>query len=105
MYLYVIVTIIKPPGNTTVNIGDSATISCGFISATTLPVTWVINGILFDQSAIVNSPLYQLNNPLYIRSVSLTAFSVNVTTTFQCRFRSAISTLGTVTVLGMYTAS
>ena len=94
-------SIIAPPQNTTVYIGDDATISCGFLSATALPVTWIINGISFDQSTVVNSPLYQLNNPLNSRNVSLTAISINVTTTFQCKIRSAISTLGTVSVLGM----
>ena len=96
------IVITSPPKNTTVYIGSSVTISCGFLSATTLPVTWIINGISFDQSAVVNSPLYKLNNPVTPHGVSLTAFSINVTTTFQCKVQGVISTLGTVFVLGMY---
>ena len=82
------------------------TISCGHVTATLLPVTWIINGISFTQEDIVNSPLYQLNNPTHPPAFSLTVFSINDTTTFQCVVLStpnATSTHGTVTVNnGMY---
>ena len=77
------------------------TISCGYVTATAWPVTWVINGTSFTQEEIVNSPLYQLNNPLSPQTLSLTVFSINGTTTFQCVILSTpitISRRGTVTV-------
>ena len=95
-------TITAPPENTTVCRSSDVTISCGYVTATALPVTWIINGTSFDQQEIVNSPLYQLNNannPMGV--VSLIVFSINGTTTFQCIVISTsdtTSTLGTVTV-------
>ena len=80
------------------------TISCGYTSATALPVTWIINGTSFTLEEIVNSPLYQLNNPISPMRVSLTVFSINDTTTFQCivlSTQTTKSTSGTVTVIGM----
>ena len=77
------------------------TISCGYVTATALPVTWIINGTLFTQEEIVNNPLYQLNNPISPMRVSLTVFSISGTTTFQCIVLSTpniISTRGTVIV-------
>ena len=77
------------------------TISCGYTSATALAVTWIINGISFTQEEIVNSPLYQLNDPNTPMRYSLTVFSINGTTTFQCIILSTpntTSTHGTVTV-------
>ena len=77
------------------------TISCGHVTVTTLPVTWIINGTSFSQEEIQNSPLYQLNNPTSPPTVSLTVFSINGTTTFQCVVLSiphTTSTRGTVTV-------
>ena len=77
------------------------TISCGYVIATALPVTWIINGTSFTQEEIVNSPLYQLNNPTSPMSVSLTVFSINGTTTFQCIVLSTPTTTsarGTVIV-------
>ena len=100
-------TIVKPPENITVYRGSEVNISCGYQWATALPVTWIINGTLFDQSAIVDSPLYQLNNVGSPMSVSLTVFSINDTTTFQCIVHSTPNTTtssqGTITVTtGMY---
>ena len=96
-----IVTITTSPESTTACRGSNVTISCGYNSTTGLPVTWIINGTSFDQSAIENSPLYQLNNPTTPNALSLTVFSINHTTTFQCVVLSTLnitSTLGTVTV-------
>ena len=72
------------------------------MSATALPVTWIINGTSFTYQEIQDSPLYQLNNPNSPMSFSLTVFSINGTTTFQCIVLSTpnttTSTRGTVTV-------
>ena len=101
-----VVNIVAPPENTTVTRGSNVTISCGYLWSTVLPVTWIINGTLFTQQEVVDSPLYQLNNPTAPMRISLTVFSINVTTTFQCIVHSTPSTtssLGTVTVTdGMY---
>ena len=95
-----------PPENETVNIGSNVNISCGYQWPRALPVTWIINGTSFTQQEIVDSPLYQLNNPNSPMKVSLTVLSINHTTTFQCVVHSTLnttSTLGTVTVTtGMY---
>ena len=104
MYLYAItvVKITRPPENATVIRGSNVTINCGYARATALPVTWIINGTSFTQQEVVDSPLYQLNNPTSPRTISLTVFSINHTTTFQCIVNSTsnttTSTLGTVTV-------
>ena len=109
MYTYVcliiIVIITIPPKNRTVHRGDDVTISCGYQWSTALPVTWIINGILFTEEEIVNSPLYQLNNPTIPPANSLTVFSINGTTTFRCIVHSDLnttSTRGTMIVVGMY---
>ena len=103
--LHSIVIISRPPENTTICRGSDVTIGCGYQSASRLYVTWIINGTSFDQSAIVNSPLYQLNPTTPIRN-SLTIFSINDTTTVQCIVHStpntASSTLGKISVTGMY---
>ena len=81
------------------------TISCGHVIAPARPVTWIINGTSFDQEEITNSPLYQQNNNTTPIGNSLTVFSINDTTTFQCVVLSipnTTSTHGTVTVIGMY---
>ena len=95
-------TITTPPENTTVYRGSDVTISCGYQWFVVFPVTWIINGTSFTQEEIVNSPLYQLNNPASPMTFSLTVFSINATTTFQCIVPSTpnttISTRGTVTV-------
>ena len=90
-----------PPENTTVSRGSDVTINCGYVTATAFPVTWIINGTSFDQHKILNSPLYQLNNPTSPTTLSLTVFSINGTTTFQCIVQSTpntTSTRGTVIV-------
>ena len=98
-------TIIRPPKNKTISRGSDVTIKCGYSGATVLPVTWIINGTSFTQSKVANNPFYQLNNAASPKIVSLTVFSINGTTTFQCIVHSALnttSTHATVTVLGMY---
>ena len=101
VYVLIVVTIIIPPKNTTVSRGSDVIINCGYTSATAIPVTWIINGTSFTQEEIVNSPLYQLNNPTTPITLSLTVFSINGTTTFQCIVLStptATSTSVTITV-------
>ena len=100
-------TITRPPENIIACRGSNVTISCGYQWARALPVTWIINGTSFTYQEIVDSPLYQLNNPTSPMLVSLTVFSINYTTTFQCVVHSTPNTttsiLGTVTVpTGMY---
>ena len=102
MYVHHVVTIATPPENTTACRGSNVTISCGYVTATAFPVTWIINGTSFTQEEIVYGPLYQLNNPTTPMRVSLTVFSINATTTFQCMVQNTTSTSGTVTVIGMY---
>ena len=89
----------------------SLTISCRYTTATALPVTWIINGTSFDEASLMNSSLYQLNNPTVPTQYSLTVLSINLTTTFQCIVHAThndtepiniASTRGTVTVIGMY---
>ena len=97
--------IFSQPENTTACRGSNVIISCGYVRATALPVTWMINGTSFDEETLENSPLYQLNNPGHPSLYSLTVFSINGTTTFQCIVYSTsriTSTLGTVTVIGVY---
>ena len=98
-------TISTPPENTTVCRDSDVTISCGYQWATALPVMWIINGTLFTQAEIMNSALYQLNNPVTAKDVSLTVLSINGTTTFRCVVQSTpitTSARGTVTVIGMF---
>ena len=101
-----LVTITRPPENTTVCRGSNVTISCGYVSATAEPVTWIINGTSLTQQELLNNPLYQLNNAISPMTFSLTFFFINGTTTFQCIILSTTNTtsaLGTVTVTnGMY---
>ena len=92
---------INPPKNITVCRGSDVVVQCGYMWSTFLPVTWIINGTSFTQQEIVDSPLYQLNNPRIHSIISLTVFSINDTTTFQCIVHSTpitTSKLGTVTV-------
>ena len=111
--VYFVVTVFAPPENTTVCRGSdmSLTISCRYTSGTALPVTWIINGTSFDEASLMNSSLYQLNNPTVPTQYSLEVFSINHTTTFQCivhathnnmKLINTTSTHGTVTVIGMY---
>ena len=106
MCVHSVVIISRPPENITVCRGSDVTISCGYLWASALTVTWIINGTSFDQSAIENSPLYQLNNPVTLMRISLTIFSINDTTTVQCIVHStpsATSTLRKIIVnTGMY---
>ena len=99
-------TITRPPKDKIVNRGDDVTITCGYGSATAFPVTWIINGTLFTQQEIVNSPLYRLNNPTSPMLTSLTVFSINGTTTFQCIVLSTpvttTSARGILIVPGMF---
>ena len=102
IHIYYIVVISKPPDNMTVHRGNDVTIHCGYQWPSMLPVTWVINGISFGQSAIMNSSSYQLNNPSIPSSNSLIVYSINDTTTFQCIVHSTSnvsSTNGTITVI------
>ena len=98
---YLVVIITTPPENATVCRSSNVTISCGYSGATAFPVSWIINGTSFTQLEVVDSPLYQLNNRESPNTLSLTVFSINHTTTFQCIVHSTpntTSTLGTVTV-------
>ena len=96
-------SITRPPESITMCRGSDVTISCGYSASTALPVTWIINGTSFTQQEVVDSPLYQLNNPGSPSTFSLTVFSINSTTTFQCIIQSTTSRRGTVTVTnGMY---
>ena len=104
-FVHPAVNIIAPPEDTTVCKDSDVTINCRYQSAMTFPTKWLINGTLFTQQNLRDSPLYQLNNPFIPRSYSLTVFSITATTTFQCIVQSnpsSTSTLGTVTVIGMY---
>ena len=99
------VIIITPPENTTACRGSDVTVSCGHLTSSALAVTWIINGTSFDPQELVNSPLYQQNRRSTPTENSLTVFSINGTTNFQCAVQSTpntISTLGTVTVIGKY---
>ena len=106
MHTYVpIVTITRPPENSTACRGSTIIISCGYQSVIPLPVTWIINGTAFTEDGVRRNG-YQLNNPTTPNALSLTVFSINGNTTFQCMVHSNVnttSTLGTVTVTtGMY---
>ena len=100
-----VVWIFRQPENTTTCRGSNVTISCGYVSGTALPVTWMVNGSSFDEETLMNSPLYQVNNPKSPSFYSLTVFSINGNTTFRCIINSTsspTSTVGTVTVIGAY---
>ena len=106
--MYSVVIITKPPPNKTACEGSNVIISCEYQNNSTLPVTWIINGTSHSEEEIANSSLYQLNNPTTPTRYSLTVFSINGTTTFQCMLHSApnitiTSTSGTVTLIGMPT--
>ena len=96
-----LVVITRPPKNAIVCRGSNVTISCGYQWSSVLPVTWIINGTLFTDDDITKSSVYRLNNPTSPSAFSLTMFSINHTTTFQCLVQSTTnvtSTLGTVIV-------
>ena len=91
--------ITRPPENTIACRGSDVTISCGYVSATALPVIWTINGTSFTQQQIMENSLYQLNNAGNTSSLSLTVFSINYTTILRCIINfTTISTPGTITV-------
>ena len=90
-----VVTITTPPENTTVCRGSDVTISCGYVSAMAFPITWIINGTSFTQGEIENSILYQQSDPFSRMRYSLTVFSINGTTTFQCIVLSTPNTTST----------
>ena len=105
LYLHPIVNIIAPPEDTSVCKGSNVTISCGYDSPTALSTAWLINKTVFNPEDLWNSPMYHLNNPFRPRIYSLTVFSINGTTTFQCSVVSnhtIISLSGTVAVTGTY---
>ena len=106
MYMNIVVVILTPPENITAIGNSDVTISCGYQWSRALPVTWIINGTSFNQQEVVDSPLYQPNNSTIPMSVSLTVFSINGTTTFQCAVQStpsiSISPHATVNILGTY---
>ena len=97
-----VVTITRPPENSTACRGSTVIINCGYASYTLLPVTWIINGTLFTEDDIEDlNELYLLNNPTNTNALSLTVLSINGDTTFQCIVHCTVnttSTLGTVTV-------
>ena len=111
MYVYLllyVVTITRPPVNQIVCRDSDVTIPCGYQSNSTLPVTWIINGIAYNEEEIVNSTLYQLNSPTTPSRYSLTVFSISHTTTFQCIIcskstKTIVSAPGRVIVTGTYT--
>ena len=80
-------------------------INCGYGCVTPLPVTWIINGISFNQSQIMDSSMYQLFNPENPSITQLRVDSIDDTTTYQCIVHSTPTTVisrpGTVTVKGM----
>ena len=105
MYNYICVLIVvaftRPPEDTTACRGSEVIISCGHNSTTIFSTIWRINGSGFR--SIVNDPLYLVENQ------TLTVFSINYTTTFQCSVNILqsppivlTSTTAMVTVVGMY---
>ena len=109
IYLCVVI-ITSPPENITACRGNRVKISCGYHSATPLPVTWIINGTSYTEDDIMNmKSSYQLNSLATPSALSLSVSPINGNTTFQCVVHSTlntiISTVGTVTVTtGMYIA-
>ena len=104
-FVHPVVNFTAQPEDTKVCKGSDVTINCGYSLAIARRTTWFINGTLFTPEELLDSPLYQLNDPFMPRIHSLTVFSINGTTTFQCVVASdptITSTVGTVTVIGMY---
>ena len=99
MLTYVcVVTITRPPENTTVCRDTRVIISCGYQCSDALPFIWIINGMPFTEDDIMDNPMYRLNNPTTPNAFSLSLYYINHTTTFQCRVQSTTSRHGTVTV-------
>ena len=92
--------------NKTVCRGSDVEISCGnnWVESN---VTWIINGISFNPSDIMNNPSYQQNNVMTPSDYSLQVYSINDTTTFQCMIHPELnpdvtSTQGIITVIGTW---
>ena len=106
--IYGVVVTFKGPESTTVCRGSNVTVRCNYQCPATssVYVTWIINGVSFNEARLMSSPLYHLNNPTTPVLYSLTAFSINHTTTFQCKVQSPpnagfiiqLNGIGTVTV-------
>ena len=84
------------------------TISCGYNSDTPLDPVWTINATHLQQSAIMNTSSYQLNNLTTPVNYSLTIFSINGTTRIRCTVTSqslnitaALRPEARITVIGM----
>ena len=101
--MFIVVTITRPPEDTTACRGSEVIISCGHNStAHEYNTIWSINGSEFHSLT--------LNNPLYLPSnQTLIIFSIDYTATFQCAVQILqstpivlLSTNGTVTVVGTY---
>ena len=111
IYIYTIVIITRSPPNRTVCSGSGVTIGCNYHWDTPFPVTWIINGTSYNESAIVKSPLYQLKNIENPLHYSLAIFSIEHNTTFQCVIHSTSNTtkysqIGIITVIsGMHLTS
>ena len=110
IYKYTIVTIDDPPVNKTVCRGSDVEISCGY-NWVESNVTWIINGVSFNQSDITNNSSYEQNDVMTPSKYSLQVYSINGTTTFQCMIHpepnpephpDVTSTEGIITVIGTY---
>ena len=108
VHTYLLVIFIDTLNNeTAVCRGSDVNVKCGYFSINSSYVEWIINGMLLNESALHNNLSYLLNNLNYTLNHSLTIFSINETTTFQCVVHTItnvteMSSLGTVTVIGMY---
>ena len=99
--MFIVVAITRPPKDTTACRGSEVIISCEQNSTALFDTIWSINGSGFN--SFVNDPLYRASNQ------TLTIFSIDYTTTFQCAVQVLQSppvilhsTTATVTVVGMY---
>ena len=105
--MYLLVVILDTLNNrTAVCRGSDVNVECGYISVNSSYAEWIIDGMLLNESALHNNPSYLLNNLDNTLNHSLTIFSINETTTFQCVVHTItnvtkMSSLGTVTVIGM----
>ena len=104
-FVHPVVNFTAQPEDARVCKGSDVTINCGYLSSIARRTTWFINGTVFTQEELQDSPSYQLNNVFTPRIHSLTVFSIDFTTTFKCVVASSptiASTVGTVTVIGTY---
>ena len=102
-----VVTFVAPPKNVTVCKDHDVTISCGYQSNDSLPITWVINGIHYTERNFRYSyfPSYRLNNINYPEAYSLTIDPIQRTETIQCGIKitpniTIYSELATITAVG-----